>query len=205
MIWNAQEVTETSKGLVLSRIMSEIRAVCGDEDVHPDEIEEIARSVAMFLERQHLPYCVESKYLVLLASRALSSLGERKLARRLLVFGTGLVTSSEWIVTGQDAMLVLDLKRLTVRDSDCMELLLFELLTTVVEAVADVWDESGGRGVMGLRSVCWTSARLLGCRGKSRHARRLAEEIKTFCARKLDGIGQARGWKSSPLVMNLDA
>ena len=61
----------------------------------------------------------------MLASQALRSIGHGATARRLLVFGTGLVRPAEWEISAGDSMWVLDLKQITVRSDASLELIFF--------------------------------------------------------------------------------
>lgn len=205
MIWDPNTTSEPDDSAIVSYITAGITMVCG-ENVPVDSctIKELARAVESFLQQECDCSFADSKYLVMLASHALSSIGERHVARRLLVFGTGLVRPAQWEVTGEEAIWVLDLKQMTVRDDGFLELVFFNSLNIILESIADVWDESSGQGVLGLRHVYSTSLALLGCSRKKREAMALAEEIKTLCSGKLGEIRDERGWKDSPLVMNLD-
>jgi len=164
----------------------------------------MVRGIAFFLERETGPVCVESPYVGTLATRALCSIGEERLARRLLVFGSGLVRRSDWHVAGGEEMLVLDLQRLRIRHEDSLELTLFRSLAVILDAVGDAWDPSGGRGTLGLRHVMSSAAAVLGASRRDRRSTRLAEDIRKHCDRKLPHLAAARGWQSVPRVMNLD-
>ena len=167
-------------------------------------VEELARAVERFLEQEGNRGVVDSTRLVLLASRALSSIGEERTARRFVLFGTGLVRPSEWEVTYGEEMWVLDLKQMTVRDDAALELLFFAGLRVILESVADVWDESGGSGVLGLRHVCAAASAVMGDSGDREKVLALSAEIKDLCGRKLRQVGRERGWKDVPQLMNLD-
>jgi hypothetical protein len=139
----------------------------------------------------------------MLSSRALTSIGEHRAAQRVLVHGTGLVRPAQWEVTGGDAMWVLDLKQITVLSDTCLELVLFQSLNLIVETLADVWNETAGRGVLGLRHVSSAASRLLG-REDGKQLEEMAREIRGVCEDKLAKIAGERGWDDTPSIMDLD-
>ena len=198
------EPTLADPSALVAHIASEIDELCGHLDLVQDgQVEELARAVAHFLEQQGQSASVDSRYLVMLASRAMQSVGEDDAARRLLVFGTELVKPSEWEVTGGESVWVLDLHQMTTRDDDSLELAFFNSLSVVLQSVADVWDASNGQGLLGLRHVCASARGLLGeSRDKSLEC--VSEEIKTFVAARLAQVSESRHWQHVPRVMDLD-
>ncbi|OGV66668.1 MAG: hypothetical protein A2283_08385 [Lentisphaerae bacterium RIFOXYA12_FULL_48_11] len=205
MIWNPKHRFKSEKSPLVSHITSEIEEVCGDDlEIDKSKIEELAKAVESFLETEHDKGVADSKYIVMLASRALSSIGEGAAGRRLLVFGTGLVKPSEWEVTGEDSLLVLDLREMMVRENAPLELIFFSTLGMVLESIADAWDKAEGRGVLGLKNVFSTGLAFLGSSSDVRRIEMLGEEIKTACEQKLERICAERKWSQVPRVMNLD-
>ena len=205
MIWNPNNRFTTEKSQLVSHITAEIEEVCGDDlEMDKSKIEELAKAVESFLENEHDGAIADSKYIVMLASRALSSIGEGAAGRRLLVFGTGLVKPSEWEVTGEDSLLVLDLKEMMVRENSPLELIFFSSLGMVLESIADVWDKTGGRGILGLKNVFATGLALLGSECDVHRVEKLGEEIKAACEQKLGRLCAERKWVHVPRVMNLD-
>lgn len=146
----------------------------------------------------------DAAHVVLLASRALESLGEGEVAGRLLVFGTGLVRPALWEISAGASMWVLDLRQLTVPSDAPLELVLFRSLEAVIEATAEMWDETRGAGVLGLRHVCRTAAALLHRGLHTPQARRLADDLRAHCAGRLGELRRRRGWRQTPDVVNLD-
>ena len=205
MIWDPTITTSGQNSVIASYIMDELGEVCGrDLVVNPANIEEMACAIESFLKNNGNPTAVDSKYLVMLASRALSSIGEKQAAQRLLLFGTGLIKPAEWEITNGESMWVLDLKQITVKNDVFLELIFLNSLHIILESIADVWDESDGRGTLGLRNICCVASSLLGASGKTKKMSSLAGEIKRLCDRKLEQIGDERGWSEFPQVMNLD-
>lgn len=190
---------------VVSHIVNGLVDSCGDESItHSNDALELARAVEHFLEQTGVEEAVESDRLTILASKALTSIGENCAARRLVLFGTGMVRPSEWVITGFETAWILDLKRMTVRDDGSLELVFFTNLDIILDSIADIWDESGGHGVLGLRHVCAAAASLLGSTEDKKKITGLVTEIKALCSSRLEQIRKARGWKSAPVVMNLD-
>ncbi|MBM4142958.1 MAG: hypothetical protein FJ225_05105 [Lentisphaerae bacterium] len=197
MIWNAQQWGGDERD---ERVSAEIRALCRAQDtVDGAAVEDLARAVAHYVVRE-----AGAGNLAALTSRALAGLGERQAARRVLLMGTGMARPAEWDVTGGGAMWILDLRRILLREDAALELFFFTALGAVVDSLAECWDRAGGRGALGLRHVCGAATRLLGrARGDAAVAR-LADETIGLCRARLARAGRARGWKDTPLVMNLD-
>ena len=107
-------------------------------------------------------------------------------------------------VTGEEAIWAIDLKQMTIRDDSLIELVFFSSLNIVIEYMAGVWDETAGRGVLGLRHVCCTAEALLGGARNKPEIEKLAREIRAACVQRLEQLRDARGWKDAPFVMNLD-
>lgn len=207
MIWDPATARGRDESVILAQLTSEIADVCGDPGlVDADKVRELAAAIATYL-RAECPEAIEAvnaKYLVMLASRAFASLGDGRTARRLVVFGTGLVKPSAWDVSGEHEIWVLDLKEMTVRENAPIELIFFSSLNIVLEAMAEVWDETRGQGTLGLRHVLPTAAALLGVDDGHRNSRSLGAEIQRACGQKLEQIRGKRGWTGIPRIMNLD-
>jgi hypothetical protein len=198
--WRLQEACSP----LASQLAAEVSAVCGQQVLGSAEnVAELARAVDGFLQQEGRQW-VDSGHLIVLASQALSALGEQQAARKLSILGTGLVRPSEWTVTGAQSAWVLDLNQMTVRADAALELVFFQALDIVIECIGEVWDESAGKGTLGLRHVCLAAQALLGSAKPDKHSESLAGEIVTACREKLARVGSARGWKRVPQVMNLD-
>ena len=205
MIWDRGESDRQENSAIVSHIVSEIGAVCAERiAVGAINAVDIAHAVETFLQREGGADFVDSKYLTMLASNALSAIGENGAAQRLFLFGTGLVAPSEWDVIAGEEMWVVDLKHMAVRDDAAIELLLFRSLNVVIESVADVWDSVSGTGILGLKHVCATASVLLGGVHNKTRLETLTNEIVTASVRKLEQVAAARSWRSVPRVMNLD-
>jgi len=205
LIWIPNSEERLNGTSIVSHIQSVLEENCGDAlELDAGQASELATAVASFVEEyQDSGAFVDSGYLVMLASRALSSLGQKQAAHRLVVFGSGLVRPSEWEVTGDEEVWTLDLRQMTVRDDAPLELVFFSSLNIVLGSIVDVWDASEGRGVLGLRHVCSTASALLSG-GKPRAVSALADEIRKTCEAKLKQVHGERKWRHVPAVMNLD-
>ena len=205
MIWIPNGDEPANGTSIVSHIESVIAENCGDAlQLDEGQASDLAIAVASFLDQNYdSGSFVDSGYLVMLASRALSSVGESQAAHRLLVFGSGLVRPSEWEVTGGQDVWTLDLRQITVRESATLELVFFTSLNIVLASIADVWEQSQGHGFLGLRHVCDTASALLGG-GNKKSVAALSDEIKHACEAKLVQIHDDRLWDHVPSIMNLD-
>lgn len=185
-------------------LSAEMASWCGEIELPGGgTIDELAAAVASYIQESSTSDAVSSAYLVMLSSRALTSIGEHRAAQRVLVHGTGLVRPAQWEVTGEDSMWVLDLKQITMLAEASLELVLFQSLNLIVETLADVWNDTSGRGVLGLRHVSSAAARLLGSAG-DRRLEEMAREIRGVCEDRLRRIADERGWVETPAIMDLD-
>lgn len=196
---------ETKDSALVSHISEQVREICRHEHiVSSGNIDDIAHAVASFLGSSGDSVSVDSNYLVMLTSQALTSVGESDVARRVLLFGTGMVKPAKWEVSGSDAMWVLDLREMTVLADADLEIVFFKSLAMIIESISSCWDETDGNGVLGLRHVSSAVAALLGGFDEKRKTQELAEEIKGMCISKLESMSRERCWESIPLVMDLD-
>lgn len=194
-----------SRTPLVSHIIHEVENTVGEStELEAHNIEEIAAAVEYFLKQKKTGDYVDSRYLVVLTSKALSSVGHQEAARHLVIFGTGLVSPQEWEFAGNETLWALDLHKMTLRSSDRFEMIFFNSMVVVLESVADVWDKTSGRGVLALKHVCSVAASIMGGSNK-KAVDGLASEIIRFCSGKLARIGEERGWLHTPRLINLDS
>lgn len=186
---------------LVAYLTDEMNACSGTGSLSPSQLQHVAEAVEVYLQDTNKSV-VESDDLVLLASRALKSLGETDSARRLFLYGSGLVRPSEWAVTAGREMWVLDLQQMTFKSDALIELVFFNSLRTVLKATADIWDASSGEGVLGLQNVCSAAATLMG--SDTRSADMLTAEITDVCTRSLTRLAEERAWTHIPDVLPLD-
>lgn len=202
MIWDVQDQSTACRSVVVTYLADEINGICGkDVLLQTSDAEEVAHAVEDFLESRGT-LVGESRFLMVLAARALSGVGEGDAAKRVYLFGSGLVSPSEWEITGREAVWTVDLLRMSVNEESAHEMLLFVSLHLVIDAMAGVWDATGGRGTLGLRHVCETARALSGHDGRA--AARAAAEIRDWCSAKLRQLATRRSWADVPQVLNLD-
>jgi len=204
MILDPRTGENLPESAVWAQIAGELEAAClTSDEPSATTVEEVARAVEFFLHQQGAGQIIDSRSLNLLASQALHSVGEGRAARSLVLFGTGMVRPASWEISGSRDMWVLDLREMTVRSDALLELIVFNGLSIVLDSIADIWDESDGGGVLGLRHVFSTARGLLGP-ADAAAARDLESEIIRLCAERLQKQGVERGWTSCPEVVNLD-
>jgi hypothetical protein len=202
MIWDTSGATSECRSVVVTYIADEINGICGkDVLLRTSDAEEVARAVEDYLELRGAPEG-EPRFLMVLAARALSAVGAGDAARRVYLFGSGLVSPSEWEITGGDAVWTVDLLGMSVNAESAHEMLLLVSLHIIIDAMAGVWDATEGKGTLGLRHVCATARVLSG--GNGRGASSSATEIRDWCRAKLGQLAQSRGWTQTPQVINLD-
>ncbi len=203
MIWIAREGAAEETGV--ARHVREIIAAHGGEEPLPDTwVDEVSKAVSAFVaEGDGAGLYVDSEHLVLLASQAISSVGAPAAARRLLVFGSGLVAPSSWEIRGGGAVWTLDFGRMAVRAGTSLELVFFRSLQLVIESMADVWDSTHGQGTLGLRHARTAAHDVLGKKDR-RAVQRFTEEVCAVCRAKLRQLAGKRHWVSVPDLLQLD-
>ena len=174
-----------------------------------------------------------AEYLLLLIGRALWSVGEEQTARRLLeiqghalnlpatfveavwapdismmhwhiLLATRAVRTSALMRPLNGTLWVLDLERMVLPASTSLELLALNVVRTVIDRVAILWDHCQGRGLLGLRHVNTVAAGMLGCPRHSAKSMTLAADIREQVRQRLQTLKTARGWDETPQVIMLD-
>jgi hypothetical protein len=202
MIWNPDQLTRQPEVPEVEEIIADLSDLCGDVlRENTGKLREVATAIqAALLERDDED--IDATMLVALASRALTSIGEELAARRLVLLGSGVVRPAEWDVAGDTTVWVLDLKPLLESGGADLEMDLFTSLNRILDAIGDVWDESDGRGVLGLMHLedCGGTSRETGKCGNPT----LIAEVKAACDGKLRCLREAKGWHDLPDVISLD-
>jgi hypothetical protein len=205
MIYYQDDTYQPTDSKIVAHIKGEFMDVCDTELlVDPGNIDEIARAVEMFVSDELDCMCVNSDELIMLASKAMASVGDKHAARRFLLFGSGMMRPSEWEVTTEDSMWILDLKQITLGDNTALELTFFNALSLLLDAIADVWDETDGEGVLALRHVCSSASALMGNSSRTKERAFLINEIMAVCELKMGQLAVKREWSYAPRIMNLD-
>lgn len=189
------------------RLLEQAPALCGNPALASSSaLCEAAQGVAAVLQEQStFPHELTPHSSCTLLARALQASGEPALARRLHLAGSASVYAASWITAGQDTVWTLDTRKLTETDSPCTELSAFTRLREVLNACADVWDGTCGRGILGLSRLPDVINEILGRHAAPAERRRLAGEMRDYCAHCLDMQRNQRGWQATPVVMSMEA
>lgn len=198
MIWNETDCRRETDD-VAERMAATLDRFCG-ADPEDSQTGEIAQAVACYLRDASRVMPAPAHDINLLLSRALAAVGEQGAARRMAVFGSGLVVPLEWEIAGETVGWTIDLAKLRVT----LELTCFAGVLIVIESLCHVWDDTHGYGLLGLKYTRQVAADTLGVPAKSPRAARLADEIRTLCERKLEKIQAMRHWADRPHVINME-
>ncbi len=172
--------------------------VCGEA---PDQLDEIARGVAAFIEAGESDCGGAAPWLLI--SQALRALGHASAARRLAVFGTATARPVDWHAAGQGG-LVVNLEPLTRSARHRLELAFFPALAQLLDVVADAWDDSSGDGVLGLSGCRVAADRILGSGVNARKRRAFCDEVEASAEALLARHGRRRGWRATPRVLRAE-
>jgi hypothetical protein len=202
MIWNPNQFAGQVDVPDVEDIYADLSELCGDVlRENTGKLREVAAGIqAVLLERDDPG--MDAGMLVVLASRALTSIGEELAARRLVLLGSGIVRPMEWDMAGDMTVWVLDLKPILESGGADLEMDLFNSINRVLDAIGDVWDDSDGRGVLGLMHLddCGCSV----SKGAKHMNTELIAEVKAACDGKLKCLGKAKGWRDFPDVISLN-
>jgi hypothetical protein len=201
MILIPHNVESEVRQRVIDAVVERATLACGSR---PLMIEQVARAVADYLDAGRRRVDPDSAYPLLLASQALSGLGRFEAARSLLVFGAGVARPSRWYATGAESAWTVDVRRITASRSDRLELTLFAGVRAVIDAIAPVWDDTSGRGALGLRCVRAAVRDVVGAGSRRRRAESLYAEIYARSSDRLAKLQAARDWDDRPMLMRLD-
>lgn len=211
MIWSEQVLAADSREALCRHLVSEIAAAYGDSA--PEHVAEVAQAVAAYCTRRQDAFSASSEYVAFLVSRALKAVGEDHAAQAFSsdrqssavetatqfrdvppalwsVFASRLVRPSRWLVDDGKVIWVLDLSRFRFDSDLSLELAFHQAMRSILYAVAEIWDQTAGAGILGLRGVAKCG--------------RSVEQVQTLCRDLLERMGAERGWVFEPQVLNLD-
>jgi len=210
MIWTESISRAGSADALESYLRHEIRNTLPSET---DLADEVARGVAAYWREQLDREMVPTDYIAHMIASALRGVGETEAAARVagsnndpwLVRHPSLSLwrylasriCRPWVWAGDEPMWVLDLTRLAGLDPDILELAWFPVLRILLTGMAELWDETGGRGALGLRS-----RPPAGRGGKTQQGWR--NEVVRFGEAVLARLGPARNWQRLPRLVLLD-
>lgn len=200
MIWTSEPEFCDASSVVASRVMDAVETACpGQTGLDRTRLQEIAQGVA-----RHVTDAdgAAPSDLLGLACRALESLGEPDAARRLRIMRAGLVKPGAWSVAGNVPVWTLDL--LLLAGPASIEIGFYRGLNAAVDAMLEVWQETRGAGVLGLKNAGPAVRRLLGGRPSPRREARMVAEMTDACAARIEAAGRARGWGARPWLMHVN-
>ncbi len=207
MIWqNPTSRPESEQTALTARILDTVPDVCADSTMASQfRVAEAASGVAAYLVAPGSDTAVatDTPRLCALLSEALEASGDRVLACRIKAFGSAVVYAGQWHAAPNEPVWILNVGRLIGPGELGMEILLFERLRLLLESFADVWDRTGGRGVLGLRDLRGAAQRLVTRPTRSRHVEAMASTIRRFCVDRFDALRERRQWMVAPTVMSL--
>lgn len=191
-----------------------------------------AEAVALYWSTHCPDTALNSDFISLLVSRALSAAGDPAAARNWLEQKSGhlaggdsllpLVTSRDcttaslasvsarlvrpenWSFAGREGVWVLDCGHVVFDRAAETELICYRALRSLIESVESAWDATGGRGVLGLRRSMALARRVAGPGSPRSRLRAVCSDMEAFCAQVLAASARRRGWASIPAVVPLD-
>jgi len=205
MILEDKHTLHQSEPWVVSHIVGEISRSCAHmDDSSRYAISQVAKGVEAFLDEEARSGVVGPGHIRSLTVRALVSAGRTEIARSLLLAGSGMVRASSCCVVDGGTVLSLDLQRLGTKENERLDLMLRKCLLSLLDSMACMWDESGGRGALGLRNVYPAAAGFLGKGTGRRKVDTMAREIRAVCGSKLGILKRQRAWRDCPYVIDMD-
>jgi hypothetical protein len=178
---------------LLDDVMEQVGVICGNAfSTNIDDLDQVANAIDEALIQVGSLDDADVVTIIRLASQALKSIGETKAGTRLFLFGAGVIKPLKWDVAGEDTLWALDVDYIMMGNPVDCELLIFPTLNVILASICDLWDESGGQGMLGLLHT--------------RRALRSSLQIglKQGCEAWLKRTSLERQWSSTPQVINLD-
>lgn len=189
---------------LVSKITGELVNVCGEKFVVKNaDIGPLARVIDHYLSSAGIRDVDDNSRLIMMVAKVLGSIGRDGEARKLFILGSGMLKPAEWEISRGESMWILDLKTMTLKVDSSLEILFFCSLNVVMDSIADLWDESCGFGVLGLKNVYSAASAMMGSPSDERTSAFLGE-IKGLCDSKFRQFAEERKWQSVPDVLNLD-
>jgi hypothetical protein len=170
----------------------------GSVDAHC--IDDLSHALSAYLEASsdRAGFFVEDGNLLVLASRALQSVGQGKAATRMLMLGSGFARPVSWLVTEQDAGWTIDVARISEEAAGGLEIVFFRCLNAAIEALAETWHAHGGQVVVVLQGATEAGSVLLGRPAHARQVQAFVKEVDVACRDKLAQLARQYGWKEPP-------
>lgn len=204
MIWIPETVRESTS---LSAYIKDYLVRMGvlASEIDPHSVDELSHALSAYLElaTDRTGFFVEDGNLLLLASQALESVGERKAATRMLMLGSGFARPVSWLVTQQDAGWKLDVSKIAEDLHSRLEMVFFRCLHAALEALAEEWNRHAGKVVVVLQGAEEAGASLLGRPVTSRQVQVFVAEVEAACRDKLQHLANQHGWNAVPELMKM--
>ncbi len=203
MIWIPDSVRESTS---LSAYIKDYLLRMGVR-ISPHSVDALSESLSAYLEQSsdRAGFFVEDGKLLLLASKALQSVGERKAATRMLLLGSGFARPVSWVVTAHDAGWTLDVSRMTQDHVVGLEMAFFSCLHAALEALAEEWNQANGQVTVVLRGAEEAGRALLGCPVASRRVQAFVDEVELACRQKVAQLAAQYGWQAVPRLLRATA
>ncbi|MBN2684959.1 MAG: hypothetical protein JXR40_06745 [Pontiellaceae bacterium] len=191
-------------------------------------LENLTAAVALYC-RQYHPCGVQRADLNLLVARAFCAINDRDCAARVLrslkpherhverwlevlcelhhfpallpFFSLGIIRPADWAGAQLDRMWLLDLGRLALSAAEQHEMLLYRSLRSIIENMFVFWDATFGEGVLGLKGLAAFNLEPQKKRGQTFTS---ADDLLTFVGDLFLQQQDVRGWRTVPVLMNLD-
>ncbi|HOW97250.1 MAG TPA: hypothetical protein P5567_05470 [Kiritimatiellia bacterium] len=196
MIWTSATNGEES---LVGELRAEVARVAPDADEASDDV---ARGVAAFWRERYDRQWLSSDYvehLIAAAWRGVENPGGPGSPARSLEAWRGLASrlyrSAEW--AGGDRVWILDLGKVGGLPCYRLELLWFPVVRRLIEDMAELWDATGGHGVLGV--VGGVPAGISG-----RALRRWRADLAGHGEAVLARLRRQRGWAELPRLLWMD-
>lgn len=227
----------TTRAILREHLEALLHATEKTSPLDPAAAEAVSSAVITYLADQHLAPPLPDDYLHLLIYRALRTLHQNQAAARwveehlpgqeplpvfdpdvwpgpvpLLVwqlFASRLVRPARTITAEGKILWTLDFRRIRQEQAGWLEITLLPGLRALLEQLAPAWDDTAGRGLLGLRGLyavgfAPSPRRRKKARPRSRYAPLDAAAIRSFCIRVFANLQVIRGWCATPDVLYLD-
>lgn len=99
---------------------------------------------------------------------------------------------------------VLDLGRLAENSGAALEVVLFQDLRALIESIVDLFERTGGRGVLGIKGLKHYLAQRLCVERQSRALKGLVREAVQFVEAVLESESHRREWANVPDLIRVD-
>lgn len=229
--------TDTIRAILRDHLEALLHATERTSPLDPAAAEAVSAAVITYLADQRLAPPLPDDYLHLLIYRALRTLNQNDAAHAwatahlpdapdlpvfdpdiwpgpvpLLVwqlFASRLVRPARTFTAEGNILWTLDFRRIRQEQAGWLEITLLPGLRALLEQLAPAWDDTAGRGLLGLRGLyavgfAPTPRRRKTTRPRSRYAPLDAAAIRTFCLRVFVNLQPVRGWRHTPDVLYLD-